>query len=264
RTLPGVVLGFFQNNISVPSNDDIADLQKLYHLRTRFTHDRIKVGPYPYHASRFWAVLIGIDAYKLNCLEGCVSDALLMKELLIDKLEVPEHRIQCLLGSQNPSSSSDDPLLTPSRANIVNTLAGLIDHPEIARGDNIIIYYAGHGSSYRCSGHLTPESDTPAASMNSLPAPSCQTGTCPIEALCPMDRDTQDVNDVWIPDISDRELNTLFAQISYTKGQKITFIADCCFSGSVSRDPDPKTGLRSTRTTLNSDIHGMFSAADKR
>ncbi|KAK0205779.1 hypothetical protein DFS33DRAFT_1223564, partial [Desarmillaria ectypa] len=165
-------------------------------------------------ASRFWAVLIGIDAYESNVLHGCVSDALLMKKLLIEDIGVPEHRIQCLLGSRN--SSHGDPL-TPSRTNIVKILHGLIDNPEIERGDNIVIYYAGHGSSYHCSEHFS----------TALESKSCSIDVCPIEALCPIDRDTIDADGHPIPDISDRELNALFTEISRVKGHKITFIADC-------------------------------------
>ncbi|KAK0205780.1 hypothetical protein DFS33DRAFT_1228998, partial [Desarmillaria ectypa] len=163
-------------------------------------------------ASRFWAVLIGVDAYQSSPLRGAVSDASLMREFLIDDLGVPERRIQCLLGPQNPIPGD---LLTPSRANIVNTLHSLISNDEIQRGDNIIIYYAGHGSSYHCPMHFY------------IGNSRCSRELCPIEALCPIDRDTIDANGLPIPDISDRELNAIFAEISRVKGHKITFIADC-------------------------------------
>ncbi|KAK0209626.1 hypothetical protein IW262DRAFT_1249673, partial [Armillaria fumosa] len=165
-------------------------------------------------ALRFWAVLIGIDAYQSNPLQGCVSDALKMKRLLTEKFEVPDHRIQCLLGSTDSIPGSP---IIPSRANIVNVLYSLIDNDEIQRGDNIIIYYAGHGSSYRCSQQCTRKS------------PCCKARICPIEAICPIDRDTRNPSDsrLRIPDISDRELNALFTQISCAKGHKITFFADC-------------------------------------
>ncbi|KAK0209637.1 hypothetical protein IW262DRAFT_1528429, partial [Armillaria fumosa] len=163
-------------------------------------------------ASRFWAVLIGIDAYKSSPLEGCVSDASLMKKFLIDDLGVQREQIQYLLGSHD--LTPDDPL-TPSHANIVNTLCSLIHNDEIQLGDNIIIYYAGHGSSYQCSLN------------HSLTRPNCGTYLCPIEALCPIDRDTLDSHGRCVPDISDQELNALFTEISRIKGHKITFIADC-------------------------------------
>ncbi len=172
-----------------------------------------------------------------------------MKDFLIEKLEVPGNRIQCLLGAKNPTRGDS---LTPSRANIVDALYSLIDNTEIARGDNIIIYYAGHGSSYRCSSHfLTPGS-------------KCRTGTCPIEALCPIDRDTKDAGGKWIPDISGRELNAIFTEISRTKGHKITFIADCCYASGASRNLDRETGHRSMRGTRRSTVDDMLRAADGR
>ncbi|KAK0492685.1 hypothetical protein EDD18DRAFT_1015621, partial [Armillaria luteobubalina] len=151
--------------------------------------------------SRFWAVLIGIDAYQSNPLHGCVSDASLVKRFLMEDIGVPEH---C-----GP--------LTPSHTNIINMLRSLIDNPEIGQNDNIFIYYAGHGTSYNCSEH------------SSMAESGCQTGSCPIQALCPIDRDTMDSDEHWIPDISHRELSVLLTQISLVKGHHITFITDCCY-----------------------------------
>ncbi|PBL01552.1 hypothetical protein ARMGADRAFT_220429 [Armillaria gallica] len=203
-----------------------------------------------YHASRFWAVLIGIDAYQSNPLHGCVSDALMMKELLMVKFEVPEHRIQCLLGSNDPTPGSST---IPSRANIINVFYNLIGNAEIQRGDNIIIYYAGYGSSYHCSQQCAPNSTCRKA------------GVCPIEAMCPIDRDTVDPDSRrWIPDISDREINALFTQISRTKGHKITFLTDCCYSGGMSRDSSPPTATRAMAPTSHSDVDDMLRAAHTR
>ncbi|KAK0433302.1 caspase domain-containing protein [Desarmillaria tabescens] len=253
-----------QNNPSpASSGDDVKDLDKLYHLRFEDTSNLqqpvprksstlTQGAPYKVDASRFWAVLVGIDAYESNPLQGCVSDALSMKEFLIKKLGVPERRIQCLLGSEK--TSRDDPL-TPSRANIVDMIYSLIDNPEIQRNDNVVIYYAGHGSSYYCSEQI------PAASESK---DCCSSDACPIEALCPIDRDTMDNDGHPIPDISDRELNALFTQISRTKGHKITFIADCCHAGSVSRDAVSQPGVRTMFPTLHSGFNDMLLAAHER
>ncbi|KAK0437252.1 uncharacterized protein EV420DRAFT_1223681, partial [Desarmillaria tabescens] len=164
-------------------------------------------------ASHFWAILIGIDAYASNPLHGCVSDTLSMKKLLLENVGVPEHRIQCLLGARKPPHG--DPL-TPSHANIVKLLHSLFDNPEIERGNNII-YYTGHSSSYHCSEHFSTPLESKCSSSDA----------CPIEALCPIDHDTIDADGHPIPDISDRELNSLFTKISHVKGHKITFITDC-------------------------------------
>ncbi|KAK0191760.1 hypothetical protein F5146DRAFT_929391, partial [Armillaria mellea] len=151
-------------------------------------------------ASRFWAVLIGIDAYDSNPLQGCVPDALSIKKILID-IGMQEHHIQCLLGSQNLPHS--DPL-TPSHANIVNILYSIINNTEIKQGDNIIIYYTGHGLSYHCSDHFSTTLGFKCENSNA----------CPIEALCPIDHDTIDAYECPVLDISDQELNALFTEIS--------------------------------------------------
>lgn len=171
-----------------------------------------------------------------------------MRKSLIEDVGVPEQRIQCLLGSHIPTPS-DEPV-TPSRSNIVNMLYSLIDNPDIEPGDNIIIYYAGHGSSYYCSEHLSTES-------------VCQTGDCPVEALCPIDRDTIDSDEHWIPDISDRELSTLLTMISQAKGHHITLITDCCHATSFERQ-GRGTAVRTTRPTFHSDVNDMLHAADER
>ncbi|KAK0437416.1 hypothetical protein EV421DRAFT_1678950, partial [Armillaria borealis] len=70
----------------------------------------------------------------------------------------------------------------------------LIHNPEIKEGDNIIIYYTGHGSSYQCLDWGNK---------------SISGNTGYIEVLCPIDRDTHDANKDTVPDISNRELNTI-------------------------------------------------------
>ncbi|KAK0462313.1 caspase domain-containing protein [Desarmillaria tabescens] len=107
--------------------------------------------PYTVDASRFWAVLIGIDEYPYQVLHGCVSDVRVMEKYLTEDLCVPRDRIQLLLGSKE-HTSADDPMY-PSRAHIIGTLTGLIAEDRIKHGDNIIIYYAGHGTSYNDEGH---------------------------------------------------------------------------------------------------------------
>ncbi|KAK0231625.1 hypothetical protein IW262DRAFT_495713 [Armillaria fumosa] len=217
------------------TQNDVEDLEKLKRFRIR-SNQPLRPA-IPYHALRFWAVLIGIDAYQSNPLQSCVSDALTMKRSLTEKFEVPEDNIQCLLGIKNPIPGS----MTPSRDIIVNTLYSIVHNDEIQLGDNIIIYYAGHGSSYRCSQQCTPKSTS---------------HICPIEAMCPIDRGTMD------PDISDRELNALFTQIFCAKGYKTTFFADCCYSGGVSRgDPSPPPGTRAMAPTSHSNVDDMLRAA---
>ncbi|KAK0227177.1 hypothetical protein EDD85DRAFT_795003 [Armillaria nabsnona] len=132
--------------------DDLEVLHRLGQLRQSIPQQPvpsespslIQDNRYGVDASRFWAVLIGIDAYEQRRFRGCVSDALLMKEFLVDDLGMSEERIQCLLGSEDPTP--DDPL-TPSRDNIVRVLYSFVDNQEINSGDISLIYFAGYGAS---------------------------------------------------------------------------------------------------------------------
>ncbi|KAK0455687.1 caspase domain-containing protein [Desarmillaria tabescens] len=201
-------------------------------------------------ASRFWAVLIGINAYERTPLRGCVSDALLVKSFLINTLGVPEERIQCLLGCQN--SIPSDPF-TPYRANIVEVLYSLINRREIDPGDNIFIYYAGYGSCYCRDDHFYKSTCDSIGNF------------CLTKALCPLDRDTQDHDGKWVPDISDRELDAIFAEISRVKGHKITFIADCYYARNFCRCIEYDGSLkRSVWPTYHSDVNDMLRAGHER
>ncbi len=131
----------------------------------------------------------------------------------------------------------------PSRAHIIDALLSIIDNPEILYGDNIIIYYSGHGSYY-----LSEEQGDE---------------TEYIEALCPIDRDIFGDDGKPIPDISDRELNTILTQISRVKGHRITVILDCCHSGSVSRGL-PEPGARTSSPTKWATLMDMLLAGDKK
>ncbi|KAK0207446.1 peptidase C14, caspase domain-containing protein [Armillaria fumosa] len=200
-----------------------------------------QVDPHRVDASRFWAVLIGINEYTSYPLRGCVPDVQLMEKYLTEDLGMPSNRIQLLVGSEEHLSPEDS--INPSRAHIVGALLSLITNPEIAYGDNIIIYYSGHGSYYQ---YNTGEDDEP----------EC------IETLCPIDRDTLGEDGKPVPDISDREFNVILSLISQAKGHHITVILDCCHSGSgVSRClPDP--GARISPPTKRATLQDMLVAGE--
>ncbi|PBK94318.1 hypothetical protein ARMGADRAFT_1062554 [Armillaria gallica] len=188
--------------------------------------------PYRVDASKFWAILIGINEYASYPLRGCVPDVRLMERYLTEDLGMPSDRIQLLLGSKE-RLSPEDPLY-PSRAHIVGALLSLITNSQIGHGDNIIIYYSGHGSYYP---YHTQEDYKPEY----------------IETLCPIDCDTAGESGKPVPDISDRELNTILMLISRAKGNRITLILDCCHSSGVCRglpEPGARTSPPMTRATL--------------
>ncbi|KAK0239084.1 caspase domain-containing protein [Armillaria nabsnona] len=204
--------------------------------------------PHSVDGSRFWPILIGIDDYESNPLNGCVEDAKAMEKYLLDNLHVPKKHIQLLLGPKEDASSHDT--IYPSRDNIIGALFSIIANSQIVYGDNIIIYFSGHGSYY------FPSEDDDKALLDLI-------GPGAIEAICPIDRDKHDDNKVPIPDISNRELNSILSLIAREKGNHITAIFDYCHSGGVSRDL-PETGARVTRGTKVATLRGMLNAGEKR
>ncbi|KAK0474334.1 caspase domain-containing protein [Armillaria luteobubalina] len=224
----------------------VKDLYALYKLRSLASSGRLPAYPDPKYSpeahhidtSRFWAVLIGINRYPMNRLRGCVNDALLIEAFLVESLGVPKSRIQILLGSKTRGAPGDPAL--PTRANIIQTLTSLIYNSEIEHGDNIVIYFSGHGSSYFCEEY-------------------CRNGAGSIEALCPMDRTEED--DLPVPDISDREINIILKQISHAKGHRITLILDCSHSGPVLDDSPGRSGKNIPPMSSKS-LTRMLDAAD--
>ncbi|PBK82709.1 hypothetical protein ARMGADRAFT_946040, partial [Armillaria gallica] len=158
------------------------------------------------------AILIGIDGYCSSPLCSCATDIEKMKNFLTVNLGVPKDHIQRDYDTTAP----------PTHKNIVEMLLNISTNPKIQHGDNIIIYFSGHGSSYFC--------------LDFYPQGSLEaTGT--VEALCPIDHSPCDSSNISVPNISDRELNIILSEISHTKGHHITCILDCCHSSGVARGP---------------------------
>ncbi|KAJ6536651.1 caspase domain-containing protein [Mycena sp. CBHHK59/15] len=192
--------------------------------------------------SRFWAVIIGINAYeKVAVLKGCVHDANLVRDYLREGLGVPEEHMQILLAPA--PAESDTNILSPSRHNIIQTLLGLCNNDAIKPGDNILIYFAGHGASYKLENYYSESYAAVGA----------------IEALCPIDRGTIDDSGHTIPDISDRELNVILSGIRDAKGDRITVILDCCFSSTATRHVGG--GAVRNADPLPAGLHSMFQFA---
>ncbi|KAF9068244.1 caspase domain-containing protein [Rhodocollybia butyracea] len=177
---------------------------------------------------RFHAVIAGINKYHdpgTPSLRGCVNDALLFRDYLMQDLSVPANQITTLLsptGDEFLPPLQDIPFSynAPTRENILNALYDLHDNPNIKPDDSIIIFYAGHGQSYRAA-----EADYECTPLN--------TGW--IEAISPVDRNTPKSNSSeLVPDISDREINVVIGEIA-RKCPNITLILDCSHAGGATR-----------------------------
>jgi Caspase domain len=85
-----------------------------------------------------FALIIGIDEYKCDNfgrLEFAVADAQAIKTYLETSLGVPTSQIKTLFNKE------------ATRDAIIESLRDLATNNSINRGDPILIYYAGHGST---------------------------------------------------------------------------------------------------------------------
>ena len=169
---------------------------------------------------------------------------------------VPQDHITELLAPEGGDTSSDN---YPTRQNILSELWSLHQNKHIRHGDTIIVFYAGHGALYSSGGikggvpssHGAAEvkqtdrdrkSSHPRKPFNVDELKTSVKGSF-IDAIVPADRGLPDPDLTYpgkkVPDICDRELNTIFTITRQKKGPNILFIADCCHAASVSRsDPD--------------------------
>ncbi|SJL12917.1 uncharacterized protein ARMOST_16350 [Armillaria ostoyae] len=142
-----------------------------------------------------------------------------MEKYLVEDLGVPRDRIQRLLGPMGQKTADNS--ISPTRANITRTLYSLIDNPDIMRGYNIIIYFAGNGTLYDAEEYY----------RNRVPP------------------------EVSIASISDREIDPIVTQISQQKGNKITLILDCGYLRPSIRYASPLGTRRSLRIVASLSRH---------
>jgi hypothetical protein len=184
-----------------------------------------------------WAVLIGIDDYKGSRLQCVVADAVSMSDFLTNQLAVPpDHITTRLLGWCGADASSPS---YPTRKNILSSLWSLHEDEHIQHGDMIVIFYSGHGSTYSSNGFRFEKDERKVIDLEGLQEILRPRGPV-IDAIVPIDRDEEDWDPGYVgtkvPDICDRELNAIFNLTRRKKGPNIVFIADCCYSASISRN----------------------------
>ncbi|TFK44336.1 hypothetical protein BDQ12DRAFT_11332 [Crucibulum laeve] len=192
-------------------------------------------------ATRVFALIIGIDSYKAGAiwnLNSCVDDAQNMRRWLTEDLSVPRDQIRLLLDSDASKQRIEDTFMDH-----------LVNNPAIERGDAIIIYFAGHGST--------------------LPAPNdWYQGESPpttVPVLCTYDHDTERPGQGIIAGISDRSMHAMINDLSKLKGDNITFILDCCFNPlayhSSIRHRSHTRWTPTTEATSAQLYHGLWSSA---
>jgi len=159
------------------------------------------------------ALIIGIDKYKptdpnaktlrtiWSDLDGCVNDALSMKNIIESRFGFKENNITLLLDSTGTVAS---------KANILAAVKKLTD--ETKKGDVVFFYYAGHGS--RVKNSLSPEMDGKD------------------ETIVPSDAWKTTETD--LREIRDKEIATMLQKLADKKAI-LTWIFDSCHSGSIAR-----------------------------
>ncbi|KAI0028423.1 peptidase C14, caspase domain-containing protein, partial [Vararia minispora EC-137] len=151
------------------------------------------------------SLLIGIDDYHRSSrfpkLKGCVSDAINVRNFLVKDLLVSEDRIKTLLNHE------------ATHEGIITAVKNLALDSSIAKGDPILIYFAGHGST--------------------VTSPPEWTGGPKIQVLVPYDGNADDgAGTNLIPDF---QFGRLLREIASRKGDNITVVLDCCHAASGTR-----------------------------
>ncbi|KAJ7764562.1 caspase domain-containing protein, partial [Mycena maculata] len=151
-------------------------------------------------AVRVFALVIGIDKYKSGVvwnLESCVDDAEKVQRWLRKDLKVPKDQICTLLDKHATKENIEK-----------NFLRHLVHNENIQRGDAIVIYFAGHGSTVPA-----PDGWFHKGSVSGM-----------AEVLCSYDFGQRGAG------ISDRSLQSMLEELSQAKGDNIAVILDTCFA----------------------------------
>lgn len=153
------------------------------------------------------ALLVGINKYPGNELNGCINDVEDMANFLIAKCNFAHRDIR---------------LLTDARATtqgIRERLNWLLD--DLRPGDRAFFHYSGHGAQVATR--------NPKAEVDGLD-----------EVICPVDFDWSNTHM-----IRDKEFNRLFATVP--AGVEFIWVSDSCHSGDLGRDFDKPTSKSTSR-----------------
>ncbi|KZV65120.1 hypothetical protein PENSPDRAFT_756783 [Peniophora sp. CONT] len=161
------------------------------------------------------ALVIGIDKYQSNRipnLRGAVADADALVKYLREELHVPDGQIYNLRDEK------------ATRDAIIGELRDLRWRNAIRKGDPILIFFAGHGTTTNAP-------------------PGWVTASQKISLIVPHDCWDMKSADIRTHAIPDRTIGALLHELAEPesgpgKGNNITVILDCCSSGSGTRIPE--------------------------
>lgn len=141
-------------------------------------------------------LLVGINAYPGNELQGCINDVTDMADFLVSHCGFDEDEIRLLADGRATTSA------------ILDRLNWLVDGAKA--GDRLVFHYSGHGAQF-------PIRD-PNGKVTRID-----------ECICPVDFD-------WTEEhaIRDKEFHKIFSALH--KGVDLTWVSDSCHSGDLARD----------------------------
>jgi hypothetical protein len=162
--------------------------------------------------------------WKYHDLEGAVNDVNLMEGLLL----APDFGFQPtdIVKLITPEKTTADEILTTLRRELVETAA---------KGDIRFVYYSGHGNFIRNASLKRKNPNT----LNEFD-----------QTIVPSDH--------WqgALDVRDKELSQILFD-SAKKGVTVTFIADSCHSGSLTRGPENPRGRSRSNSGINIGAGGV-------
>jgi hypothetical protein len=185
-----------------------------------------------------YAMLVGINKYPGNALNGCVNDMTNLREMLVKDFGFAADNVL---------------LLTDEQATRANILARLDEFASKLKRDDLFVFaYSGHGTLFPDS-YSEEQDETESLHFNPDPRndnkPFFEDGKYDA-AICPVDSRETSSGKPWHNLILDDELYARFSKFA-GQGAFVNYLTDSCFSGTQGRD------LFKTRALKLSDAIGV-------
>jgi hypothetical protein len=170
-----------------------------------------------------YAMLVGINKYPGNALNGCVNDVTNLRQMLEENFGFSAENIVMLTDEE------------ATRANILETLDGF--GSRLHRDDLFVFAYSGHGTLFP-DAYSEEQDETDTLHFESDPRndnkPFFEDGKYDA-AICPIDTRGTESGKPWHNLILDDELYARFSRYA-AQGTFINYLTDSCFSGTQGRD----------------------------
>ncbi len=185
-----------------------------------------------------YAMLVGVNKYPGNALNGCVNDVTNLREMLINNFGF---------------AASNVVMLTDEQATRENILAKLDSFAAMLHKDDLFVFaYSGHGTLFPDS-YSEEQDETETLHF----APDPRNENKPFfedgkydAAICPIDSRNTSSGKPWHNLILDDELYARFSKFA-GQGAVVNYLTDSCFSGTQGRD------LYKTRSMKLTDALGV-------